>query len=160
MNLRCKFQQQSVTWTVSVAGAVLLLCFASAKAQTQLTSRSLNDGLWLTDGYGDLIDIQGDDLRIYEITSLSCISARKVPRRTEVGAANETVFAGEGDTLRIFPGPSPDTRWLHEDWSVSNVLLRRTDSRPEPCAQHSADTPLANYHVFWETFAEHYPFFG
>ncbi len=159
LNLRCKRQQQSVTWTTIVAGAVLLLSFAPARAQTQLTTRSLN-GLWLTDGYGDLIEFQGDDLRIYEITSLSCISARKVTRRTEAGTANEIVFAGEDDTLRIFPGVSPDTRWLHEDWSVSNVLLRRTDSRPEPCGQPSADTPARNYQVFWETFAEHYPFFA
>ena len=142
-----------------VAGAVLLLSFASARAQTQLTTHSLS-GLWLTDGYGDLIEFQGEDLRIYEITSLSCISARRATRRTEASTANEIVYAGEGDTLRISPGASPDTRWLHEDWSVSNVLLRHADSRPEPCGQPSADTPVANYQVFWETFAEHYPFFA
>ena len=143
---------------LGAAGAVLLLSFFSAEAQTQPTTQSL-DGLWLTDGYGDLIESQGEDLRIYEITSLSCIFARKATRRPEASTANEIVFAGENDTLRILPGASPDTRWLHEDWSVSNVLLRRTSSRPEPCGQPSADTPLANYQVLWEAFAEQYPFF-
>jgi len=76
------------------------------------------------------------------------------------GAVDEIVFAEDDDTFRIFPGASQDTRWLHEDGSVSNILLRRTGSRPEPCGQPLADTPLTNYQVFWETFAEQYPFFA
>ena len=159
MNLQWKRRQQSVICATILAGAVLLFSFACARAQTQPTTQSL-DGLWLTDGYGDLIEVQGDDLRIYEITSISCTFARKATHRTGVGTADEIVFAGEDDTLRIFPGASPDARWLHEDWSVSNILLRRTGSRPEPCRQPSVDTPLASYQVFWETFAEHYPFFA
>jgi hypothetical protein len=75
LNLGCKRQQHCVTWIIVVAGAVLVLSFASAWAQTQLTAQSLN-GLWLTDGYGDLIEFQGDDLRIYEITSLSASDRR------------------------------------------------------------------------------------
>jgi hypothetical protein len=152
-------QQPSDIFTIVLAGAILFLSFVCADGQTQPATQFLN-GLWLTDGYGELIEIQRDDLHIYEMTSLSCISSRKATRRIGVSTGNEIVFEGEGDTLRIFPGASPDTRWLHEDWSVSNILLRRTGSRPEPCRQPTPDTPLTNYQVFWETFAEHYPFFS
>lgn len=139
---------------------VILLCLsASARTQTQPASQSL-DGLWLTDGYRQLIEIQEDDLRSYEITTLSCISADKATRKTGLSTANEIVFAGEDDTLRISAGISPDTRWLHDDGSVSNVLLRRTRSVPKSCRQPLADTPLTNYQVLWETFAENYPFFA
>jgi len=31
---------------------------------------------WLTDGYGELILFEGDALHTFEITKLSCISAR------------------------------------------------------------------------------------
>jgi hypothetical protein len=144
---------------IFLAGVILLLHFALARAQTRLSTQSL-DGQWLTDGYGEIIDIQGDDLRSYEITTLSCISAGKATRKTGVGTSNEIVFAGEDDTLRISAGISPDTRWLHDDGSVSNVLLRRTRSLPEPCRQPPADDPLTNYQVFWATFAENYPFFA
>ena len=99
-------------------------------------------------------------MRSYEITALSCIPVVKATRKIEMGAVGEIVFVGEYDTLRISPGPSPETRWLHADGSISNILLRRTDSRPEACGQPIADTPLTNYQVFWETFAENYPFFG
>src|ERR1700693_1542816 len=123
------------------ACVMLLLLFAPARAQTRLSTQS-PDGQWLTDGYGELIEIQGDDLRSYEITTLSCISAGKATRKTGVGTSNEIVFAGEDDTLRISAGPSLDTRWLHADGSVSNVLLRRMRSLPEPCRQPPADAPL------------------
>ena len=97
----------------------------------------------------------------YEITALSCIPVVKATRNIEMGAVGEIVFVGEYDTLRISPGPSPETRWLHADGSASNILLRRTDFRPKPCGgQPIADTPLTNYQVFWETFAENYPFFA
>jgi len=159
LNLQCKPRQFSLMCALTFAGAVLLFPFPSAGAQTQPATQSL-DGLWLTDGYGDLIEFQGDNARGYQITTLSCISAANATRKTEGGAVNEVVFAGDDGTFRVSPGTSPDTRWLHKDGSVSNILLRRTGSRPKPCGQPLADTPLANYQVFWETFAEHYPFFA
>jgi peptidase S41-like protein/tricorn protease-like protein len=153
--------QRKLRWLCAVvsASAALFLFPNSARAQTQPATQSL-EGLWLTDGYGMFIEFQGDNLRGHEITRLSCIASAKATRKTEVGAVDEIVFAGDDDTFRIFPGTSQDTRWLHEDGSVSNILLRRTGSRPEPCGQPLADTPLTNYQVFWETFAEQYPFFA
>jgi peptidase S41-like protein/tricorn protease-like protein len=156
MSLRRELRELCV---VVFTSAAFLIVPNVAAAETQPGTPSL-DGLWLTDGYGMLVEFQGDDLRSYEITRLSCITSAKATRVTAVGAADEIVFSGDDDTFRILPGPSPDTRWLHEDGSVSNVLLRRTGSRPEPCGLPLADTPLTNYQVFWETFAEQYPFFA
>src|SRR5215468_2290217 len=131
-----------------------------AGAQTRPSPQSL-DGLWLSDGYGDLVEFQGDSLRVYEITKLSCIASDTATRKPASGPANETVFAKGDDVFRISPGPSADTRWFHADGSVSSVLLRRTSSRPESCRQQPLpDTPITNYQVFWETFSEQYPFFA
>lgn len=159
MNLQRIRQRLWAIFAFLLVGSTLLVFPASASAQARPSTESL-DGLWLTEGYGELIEFQGDELRSYEVTTLSCLSAGKATRKTGMGAANEIVFAGEGDTFRISPGTSPDTRWLHVDGSVSNILLRRTGSRPEPCGHSLGDTPLTNYQVFWQTFAEHYPFFA
>jgi hypothetical protein len=118
------------------------------------------DGLWLTDGYGELVKFKGNDLLVYEITKLSCILSEKASHKTDTGAANEIVFAGDDDTFQIGLGPSQDTLWLHVDGATSKILLRRTNSQPEPCSQALADTPLSNYEVFWQTFAEQYAFFA
>jgi hypothetical protein len=131
---------------------------ASASAQAQPPAPSL-DGLWLSDGYGELIEFQGDELRSFEITKRSCIPAGKATR-SGAGTGNEIVFADEGEVTRVTPGSSPDTRWLHEDGSVSSILLRRTAAKPEVCGPAPADAPMTDYEVFWETFAEHYPFFA
>jgi C-terminal processing protease CtpA/Prc len=49
---------------------------ASMSAQAQPSTQSL-DGLWLTDGYGELIEFKGDELRSFEITKQSCIPVGK-----------------------------------------------------------------------------------
>jgi hypothetical protein len=130
-----------------------------ARAQNHPTALSL-DGLWLSDGYGELVEFKGNDLRVYEITKLSCIPSEKASRKAEAGTAGEIVFAADDDTFRIAPGPSHDTLWLHVDGAISNTLLRRTASQPKLCGQPLANTPLTNYRVFWQTFAEQYAFFG
>jgi hypothetical protein len=155
-----KLQRKAWLCAIVFAASTLFLLPPSASVQTHPTTQS-PDGEWLTDGYGDLVEFQGDSLRGYEITTLSCIPSAKATRKTEASDANETVFASDdGGTFRISPATSEDTRWLHEDGSVSSILLRRTGSQPEPCGQPLTDTPLTNYRVFWETFAEQYPFFA
>jgi hypothetical protein len=153
-------QQRELRWLCAIAltSAALFLFPNFAHAQTQPDTQSL-EGLWLSDGYGILIDFQGDNLILYEITTLSCMPSKKA-QKIGVGSGHEIVFAGDDNTFRIFPGTSQDTRWYHRDGGVSNILLSRTRSRPEPCGQPLADTPLTNYQVFWETFAEQYPFFA
>jgi hypothetical protein len=138
---------------------IAALVGGNASAQSYPIVQSL-DGLWLTDGYGELVEIHGDHLRIYEVTHLSCIKANDEIRKAGGGSASEIVFSGDGDTVRISPANSADTRWLHDDGSVSNVFMRRTRERPRSCSQALADTPVANYQVFWETYAEQYPFFA
>lgn len=104
--------------------------------------------------------VPGRKLHIYEIITQSCIASEGATIRPGTGAPNEVVFAADDGSFRILSATSRDTRWLHVDGSVSNALLRRTASRPEPCRQPLADTPIANYQVFWETFDEQYPFFA
>jgi hypothetical protein len=107
-----------------------------------------------------LVEFQGDELRTFEITEASCIATGHAKRKSQAASSAEIVFEGDGDVSRVRPGDSPDTRWLHEDGSVSSILLRRTEVKPKICEQPTADTPMTNYQVFWETFAEHYPFFA
>src|SRR5579863_8196777 len=123
-------QQRNARLCAIVFGtAALTFGPPSAGAQTRPSPQPL-DGLWLSDGYGGFFEFQGDSLRTYEITALSCIASDTATREKASGPANETVFAGDDDTFRIFPGTSADTRWFHDDGSVSNVMLRRTGSRP------------------------------
>lgn len=155
MNKQRLFRSHVAGWLL-FAGVSLFSVPTRAQAPASVPSL---DGLWLTDGYGRLIEFQGDELRRFEITSRSCIPTGKATRNAAASSATETIFTDKGEILRVTPGTSPDTRWLHEDGSVSSIFLRHTSSRPGVCNKPIADTPESNYEVFWQTFAEHYPFF-
>lgn len=159
VNLQRITQRRCAMFAFLLAGTVFAVFPAFTSAQAQPSTQSL-DGLWLTDGYGKLIEFKGNELRSFEITKRSCIATGKATRKNGTDTDKEIVFADEGDVTRVTPGSSPDTRWLHEDGSVSSILLRRTAAKPEVCGSATADTPASNYSVFWETFAEHYPFFA
>jgi hypothetical protein len=144
---------------ILVLTAALSLLPLVAKPQTQSAAQS-PEGLWLTDGYGELIEFHGDTMSTYELTKLSCVKPPSVARRRDPGTAKEVVFSTGDTTYHTFPGATADSRWLHVDSAVSKILLRRTSERPKLCGQPIADTPVTNYQVFWETFAEQYPFFA
>ncbi|MGD1158388.1 MAG: hypothetical protein ABSA41_21550 [Terriglobia bacterium] len=122
MNLQRMPQRPCAMFAFLLVGAVLVVFPASASAQAQPSTQSL-DGLWLTDGYGKLIEFQGQELRWFEITQVSCISAGKATRKSGPGTDQEIVFVHEGDVARVTPGSSPDTRWLHEDGCPTSAQM-------------------------------------
>jgi hypothetical protein len=148
----------AVAVTLSVP-AVHLSLSAEAKEARGTVQQTL-DGLWLSDGYGRLIEFHNDEQQTFEITEVSCIRGGRAKRKPAADGSNEIVFEEDGEVSRVTAADSPATRWIHEDGAVSSVLLRHTDAKPKICGQPTADTPLTNYQVFWETFAEHYPFFA
>ena len=123
--------EHKLQWLAAVVfgSAALFLFPNSARAQTQPATQSL-DGLWLTGGYGTLIEFESDQLQIFEVTRVSCIPTAKATRKQEASGQELLFTGGDGDTYRVSPGPSPDARWLHEDGSVSSIVLRHTAARP------------------------------
>src|SRR5579872_4440293 len=108
-------QYKSIRLYVVFFAVTIFFLFSNyVRAQKKADMQSL-EGLWLADGYGMLVEFQGDDLRSYEITALSCMASEKATRKTEASTVNEIVFTGDDDIFRIFPGKSLDTRWLHID---------------------------------------------
>ncbi len=77
-----------------------------------------------------LIEFESDQLQIFEVTRVSCIPTAKATRKQEASGQELLFTGGDGDTYRVSPGPSPDARWLHEDGSVSSIVLRHTAARP------------------------------
>src|SRR2546425_11910125 len=112
-----------------LVGAVFVVIPASASAQAQPPAQSL-DGLWLTDGYGELIEFQGDELHWFEITQVSCVPAGKATRKSGAGKDTVIVVVEEGAVVRGTPGGSPGPGWLHEGGSGSGILLRGAGSKP------------------------------
>jgi hypothetical protein len=145
-----------MVWLKSLAGATLLSCLAISPLSARQGAPSAN-GLWLSDGYGLLLEVSDQSLQAYELTSISCIvswSAKRDPGST----GREMVFTGD-NVFRLSDGPSVDVRRLHLDGTTADIFLHRTAQRPQTCNHAPENNPQKNYAVFWETFAEQYAFF-
>jgi hypothetical protein len=148
---------------VAIRGLRLLMVFLSlsllGNARKEGDS-TFNQGFWLTDGYGELVQFDGTALHTYELTSISCIPAQ-TRKRDETRSSNSiAVFPSGNSVITVRRTDDPNTLQIHWDWAAADIVLRRTASLPEQCKQNPPDTPQKNYAIFWLTFAEQYPFFA
>ena len=146
-----KFNSLSLTIGFCVISVTLPLC-------AQVNQNNGLDGLWLADGYGMLVEIAGDAIRLFEVTSVSCIPADKGKRLPEDPRADVFLLDDDNGKLQILPGASADEKQILFLGAASTVGLRRAQRRPDICAQTTPDTPEANFEVFWTTFNEQHAF--
>jgi len=118
------------------------------------------EGLWLSDGYGLLVRLDDSGLRTYELTSVSCIFRRTAKRTENRGAESAIIFMSGHETIRVIPTDDPNVLRMHTDGTASGIVLRRTSNEPDRCQSTPPNTPQESYAIFWQTFAEQYPFFA
>lgn len=136
-----------------------VLVIASLTSETHIAGQSL-DGHWRTEGYGLYFDVAGATLRAYEVTAISCLPSFTA-ERTNVVARGDITFkvVNQSGTYAVRPGGTSD-RWLvHRNGAASDMVIRRVNAAPKQCAQQTRDTPLNNFDVFAQTWAEQYGFF-
>jgi len=110
---------------VCIAVALLTVAF-SAPFDAQAL-----DGLWMSDGYGELAEIHGDSLSVFEITSISCVPSASGTRKPGATGGREAVFTVDGDLVHFLPGASADDARAHFDGAVSDVLVHRVSAKPK-----------------------------
>ncbi|MGW7539250.1 S41 family peptidase [Amycolatopsis sp. NPDC054798] len=103
------------------------------------------DGVWRTDGYGQLVQVSGGKLTTYDVTGVSCLPG------TLSGTGDGTRFStNEGSVVTIRPG-----RMSYDNNLGVRSLRRVPGGLPPACQAPSVEL----FDVFWRTFAENYPFF-
>jgi hypothetical protein len=117
------------------------------------------EGFWLADGYGLLIQIDGAKMSTSQITSISCIPWWTAKRSDTGGSKTDVVFNRGDADIHLTPGSSPELLLMRQGPSISSVTLRRISVRPRICAETLPNTPLENYAVFWQTYAEQFALF-
>src|ERR1700730_11003766 len=152
---------------------------------TRAGSKSVTpEGIWRSEGYGYVFQVDKSQVQAFEITSVSCIPTWKSPRidkgpaETDAPAWLENPlqrhdseaynlgwwfgagFAGGDEAFQILPTKKKNVQILHKIDGYDEYILHRMTGLPQACTQVSENTPLANYDVFWTTFAENYPYFN
>ncbi|MCI0362622.1 MAG: S41 family peptidase, partial [Phycisphaerales bacterium] len=94
------------------------------------------------------------------MTSISCIPAFTATRQAAAPGALASFKVTDSATVYVvMAGDSDRERRLHRDSAASDIILRRTATRPEICNRPTPDTPLSNFEVFSANWAEQYGFF-
>jgi len=138
---------------------VICLTLALSAAQKESGGKVPN-GLWLADGYGMFVELDASGLHTYQITSISCIPSQ-TRHFDAIHSSNSTsAFAADKSIITIDRTDDPDTLRMRWDWAAADIILRRTDKAPEACGHKPANSPEEDYAIFWQTFAEQYPFFA
>ena len=147
-------------------------CLTEARAQAPGAVVAALDGVWVTDGYGYVFEIEAGRIQGYDVTAVSCLltlSGEVIPPDGDLmdarpGEATDAVVSSGGvrGSLRmhIHPGATANEKWFHPEYAVSSMAARRVAERPAICDSPPDASPEAVFGIFWQTFQEHYPFFA
>jgi CubicO group peptidase (beta-lactamase class C family) len=119
-----------------------MISLSSTSAESASSPYSL-DGVWRSDGYGYVVEIDGSNTTLYEETTISCLPVSAV---------------GEDPAL-VVSSTSRDAAQLTLPGRVGSIKLNRIDRLPESSQVTLERDPLAAFNIFTATFAENYPFF-
>jgi Peptidase family S41/Tricorn protease C1 domain len=145
--------------TAVILAAVLAATAVAAPAGAA-TSRSWVDGIWRTDGYGMVISVGGGHGKVYQTTAISCLPAGQADQLGPPGKNGVVRFGAGGVTTTTVRPNGHDRAWLHPLGSAGSIGLRRIHSLPRLCSRPAPKGPVADFDIFWATFAENYPFFA
>lgn len=116
-------------------------------------------GIWKSDGYGFAFTATGDTLRAYEVTSTTCVPSFAAIRRSTQSPGVEATYERDGDVYLVIGTSDSVVKRIHNDGAASDIVVRRIPALPAPCGPPTADTPIGNFDVFAQTWAEHYILF-
>ncbi|MEV0266945.1 S41 family peptidase [Streptomyces sp. NPDC050617] len=141
---------------VPAAGAV-----TRSDAGRSDAARTRLDGVWRTDGYGAVLQIEHGRLRTWQTTSVSCLPDPETATAVGRPGADGSVRFEQDDASGLTVRPEgPGRARLGYDGSVGHLELRRIGALPPRCGEEAPDDPRAVFDVFWRTYAENYPFFA
>lgn len=119
-------------------------------------SQSL-DGVWRSQGYGYVLEIEGPVLKEFEITETTCVQGFTAQRQNSVDAKWEAAFKSKAEgVFFIRAGGDADHKLLDQEDSVAEIRMNRLAKMPAVCDRPTANTPLGNFEVFARTWAENY----
>ncbi len=146
-----------------VLSVIISICLAAAVAPVSMAADL--DGVWQTEGYGYLFDVNGSDVAIYETTVISCLPSGLMPGKLEpqdegtAEASFAVTIPGFIDAdMEIWPA-GKESRLFHRTDTNSFMTAHRLDGLPAACEAEAPATPQDTAAVFLETFKAHYPFF-
>ena len=134
--------------------SVLLMAVVAGGAPAQSPSM---DGVWRSQGYGNVFVIRGPTLTAFEVTNTTCVAGGTAAVDTTSAPGRIVTFrTADGSEFFVRAGGSADHKLLHREGSASDERIDRISRLPAVCDRPTENTPAGNFEVFAQTWAEHY----
>ena len=133
--------------------SVLLIAVVASGAPAQSPTM---DGVWRSQGYGNVFDIHGATLKAFEVTNTTCVAGEPAAVDTTPGPGRMATFKTSRSEAFVRAGGSADHKLLHREGSASDERIDRIARLPVVCDHPTENTPAGNFEVFAQTWAEHY----
>ena len=115
------------------------------------------DGVWRSQGYGNVFEIHGATSNAFEVTNSTCVAGGTAAvDTTPVPGRIATFRTPGGGEMFVRAGGSADHKLLHSEGSASDERIDRIPRLPAVCDHPTENTPAGNFEVFAQTWAEHY----
>src|SRR5580698_10657999 len=115
---------------VARAASIAALLAASSLAAVPAAAQSV-DGVWRSQGYGDVFVVNGADWKTFEVTATTCVPEAPARRIAGAAADREATFQENGsDPFFIRSGGSHDHKILHRQGAASDVRIDRIPRVP------------------------------
>ena len=142
---------------ILIRSSILLIGVALGIASIRAESL---DGIWRSEGYGLVFQIQGSNLKTFELTTSTCVGGGTALRDGTVSDGREATFkTPDGDVFFVRSGGSADHKTMHTEGSASDVRIDRIPQLPAACEHPTPNTPAGNFEVFVRTWTENYILF-
>jgi hypothetical protein len=141
------------------AGSVRIAA-QTAASRPVAGSRSWLDGVWRTTGYGMVLTVGGGHGTVYQTTAISCLFSGKADQLGPPGKDGVVDFGAGGVATTTVRPAGAGRAWLHPLGSAGDIGMRRIRALPRSCTRSAPKDPVADFNIFWTTFAENYPFFA
>ena len=140
--------------------ACVVVAAVGVSSPVSAQERSPAVGLWATEGYGLIFDVRADSVASFEVTKLSCIPALQAPTTSPpAGALTAFAIPNAPVTFVMLPGKTRNDARVHVAYAASDMIVHRIARKPGACDRPTPNTPLSNFDVFANTWAEQYGFF-
>jgi len=139
--------------------AQILLCVSgSLMAGSRPSSLPKSfDGVWESRGYGYVLSIKGSLLSEFEVTSTTCVAGFTAQRQSTSPDKWDANFKSKEEGSFFIRGQEgADHAVLHLQDSVPDIQLDRLTRIPAVCNEPTENTPMGNFNVFAQTWAENY----
>ncbi|MFF1354058.1 S41 family peptidase [Streptomyces sp. NPDC058297] len=148
--------------TVAASALMILTgCDTPPNSANPGTAAPSVQGVWQMDGYGTAVAVSGHRLTMYDTTSVSCLPGNL--------AGDQQGGTGQNGSLRYLASAhrlitvTPQSSYSARLRIASNAgprTLRRIPALPDACSKKPSADPRKVFDVFWQTYAENYPFFA